>query len=123
MMTHIARSEVQDDIKYLDLGFEEERKFFTFTMNSLGLSYTDQFPSDYKIAGFSIVRSLDSVEYDRSTYDLLACVGDIGGLEGAVLLFGGFLIQSFTGFLATVYLMPHIFYYRPAAQPEEVGQY
>ena len=102
MKTFIESSDVTDDIKYLDIGIEEQRDFFSFSLDSLGLSYIDDFPSNYKFAGFSIVRKLDAVLYDRSTYDFLACIGDIGGLEGIILLFGGFLISHFTGFLATV---------------------
>ena len=78
----------------------------------MDLSYSDEFPQNYKIAGFSVFRHLDSIVYNRQTYDFLACLGDIGGLEGITLLIGGALIGSITEFLATVYLMPHIFYYR-----------
>ena len=39
------------------------------------------------------MRNLDAVQYDRSTYDLLACIGDIGGLEAIVLLIGGLFIK------------------------------
>ena len=83
---------MSDDIRYLDFGLEDERDFFKYSLESLELSYIDHFPQNYKIAGFSIIRNLDSVQYDRSTYDLLACIGDIGGLEGAILLIGGFII-------------------------------
>ena len=123
MKTFIEHNEVDDEIKYLDINDSEKRDFFSYSMETLSLSYIDQFPHNYKIAGFSIFRNLDSVQYNRSTYDLLACIGDIGGLEGAVLLFGGYLMKWFSSFLATVYFMPHIFYYRTNAQPEEVVQY
>lgn len=66
------------------------------------------------------MRNLDAVQYDRSTYDLLACIGDIGGLEAIVLLIGGLFIKQIANFLATVYLMPHIFYYRPECEAEDV---
>ena len=56
-------------------------------------SYQDEFPHYYKIAGFSIFRNLDRVRYDRSTYDILACLGDIGGLEGILLLMASALIS------------------------------
>ena len=93
MKTFIENSAVTDEIRYLDIGIEDKHKFFQFSLETLGLSYMDLFPQDYKIAGFSIIRNLDSIGYDRSTYDLLACMGDIGGLEGIVILFGGFLIK------------------------------
>ena len=120
MKTYIETNEVQDEIQYLDLGFEEERGFFQYTIESLGLSYVDQFPHNYKFAGFSIMRNLDAVQYDRSTYDLLACIGDIGGLEAIILLIGGLFIKQIANFFATVYLMPHIFYYRPECEAEDV---
>ena len=106
---------MSDDIRYLDFGLEDEREFFKYSLDSLELSYIDQFPQNYKIAGFSIIRNLDSVHYDRETYDLLACISDIGGLECAILLIGALIMKQFTGFLATVYYMPYIFYYRPSS--------
>jgi len=102
MKTFIETSEITDDIKYMDIGIEDKMDFFTFTLEALGLSYMDNFPKSYKFAGFSIIRNLDAVQYARATYDILACIGDIGGLEGIILMFGGFLISRITSFLVTV---------------------
>jgi hypothetical protein len=61
MKTFIESDQVSDDIRYLDFGLEDERDFFKYSLDSLELSYIDQFPQNYKIAGFSIIRNLDSV--------------------------------------------------------------
>jgi len=50
--------------------------------------------------------------FGRSTYDILAFLGDVGGLEGITILICGTFIAKITGFLATVFMMPHLFYYR-----------
>jgi hypothetical protein len=47
-------------------------------------------------------------------------LGDIGGLEGMVLILGGVLIRKITDFLSTVYMMPHIYYYREKNKSENV---
>ena len=85
------------------------------------MSYTDDFEGgNYKIAGFSVFRHFDRIVFGRSTYDILAFLGDVGGLEGISLLIGGFIIAKLTGFLATVAMMPHLFYYRRYGRSEEV---
>jgi hypothetical protein len=64
---------VVDEIKYLHIGFEKVREFFTFQPTEFMLSYDDDFEAGtQKIAGLSIHRSLDKTVIERSTYDLLA---------------------------------------------------
>jgi len=92
------KSLVEDETDYLDIGFSKMREFFSFSLHNLDLSYQDTFPSKYKIAGFSVFRHLDVTVYNRSTYDVLACLGDIGGLEGIILILGGLLIKKITEF-------------------------
>ena len=86
----------------------------------MGISYENVFPSYYKIAGFSVFRHLDRVVIQRETYDILALFGDIGGLEAITLVIGGAFISRITDFLATVYLMPYLFYYRKNETAEDV---
>jgi hypothetical protein len=92
MQTYIENNHVEDEIRYLDLGIQEARDFFQYTLTNLNLSYLDNFKTNYKIAGFSVFRKFDSIVFSRATYDILAFLGDVGGLEGIVLLLGGALI-------------------------------
>ena len=41
MITYIEDKAVEDEIRYLDLGFQDEREFFTYELKELGLSYID----------------------------------------------------------------------------------
>ena len=58
--------------------------------------------------------------FGRATYDFLALLGDVGGLEGIVLLICGALISKTTSFLLTAYMIPSMFYYRKNAQAEDI---
>jgi hypothetical protein len=64
-----------------------------------GLSYQDDFEAGtQKIAGFSIYRSLNKTVIQRSTYDLLAFLGDVGGLEAIIMIIGGAIASKLTSF-------------------------
>ena len=77
------------------------RTFFSYELSQLGLSYVDDFTTKYKIAGFSVFRHFDQRVYGRATYDFLAFLGDVGGLEGITLLIGGLFISRLTSFFLT----------------------
>ena len=49
-------------------------------MSKLGLSYADSWPEYYKLSGTTIFRSTDFENIDRTTYDVLDYLGDVGGL-------------------------------------------
>ena len=55
------------------------------------MSYNDNFPSFYKIAGMSIFRDGDLHVVARETYDAFALFGDIGGVNEIIYLLGVFL--------------------------------
>ena len=118
MSTYVETNVVEDEIRYLDLGIEDVRDFFNVKLTKLGLSYDDDFElGNYKIAGLSVFRQYDQVVYGRSIYDILAFLGDVGGLEGIVLLIGGVLIAKMAAFMVTVKMAPHLFYYRKNNEP------
>jgi hypothetical protein len=50
--------------------------------------------------------------FQRTTYDALAFLGDVGGIIKATLLIGDVLIGPLTGFLVTVFMMPYLFYFK-----------
>lgn len=82
--------------------------------DKLTLSYSDDFEKDYKIAGLTIFAHFDHGVISRSTYDTLAFLGDVGGLEGILVLIGGMLISPITSFLLTFILMPFLYISRDA---------
>jgi len=105
---------LNDEVSYLDIGFAAPREFFTYSPSALGLSYSDEFGPDkyYKTAGFTIFRNFDFVVYNRATYDVLAFLGDVGGLEGILFLILGAVIAKTTGFFTTFRLLPDLYYER-----------
>lgn len=96
---YVKSKSVVDEIKYLYIGADEVREFFSFEPTALGLSYVDNYEGGrYKVAGFTIFRSLSKTVISRSTYDLLAFLGDVGGLEAIIIVLGGALVGKFTSF-------------------------
>jgi hypothetical protein len=84
---------VSDEIYYLDIGAEIERDFFSFDITNLQLSYADDFEATYKIAGMTIFRELDLEITKRTTYDFLSFLGDVGGLDGILIIVGYLMIN------------------------------
>jgi len=66
----------------------------------------------YKIAGLSVYRDFNKLVYSRKTYDVLAFLGDVGGIVKCILMIGDVFISPFTTFLVAVFMMPHLFYYK-----------
>lgn len=123
MVSYVENQAVEDEIRYLDIGIQDDRDFFSYKLGGLGLSYSDDFQTEYKIAGFSVFRNFDRIVFGRATYDFLAFLGDVGGLEGITLLIGGSMISRYTSFLLTVTMMPYIFYFRKNALPLEIEKH
>jgi hypothetical protein len=98
MSTYVGIKQIEDGINYFDLGVSEARHFFTHSMTSLGLSYTDDFYGNYKIAGLSVFRDLDKITYDRSVYDFAAFMSDVGGIDSIFWLLGALCIGGATMF-------------------------
>ena len=65
-------------------------------MDPLGMSYENDYPSNYKVAGYSFMRSLDQVQVSRRTYDLLDFGKDIGGLDKILMTIFSFLVGRFS---------------------------
>ena len=50
---------IEDEIDYLQVKEPEEIEFFTYKVTPLAKSYEKRYPEFYKIAGYSIFRTLD----------------------------------------------------------------
>jgi hypothetical protein len=64
----------------VDLGQFEEREFYSYDITKSGLSYADTWPEYFKLSGTTIFRNKNLRTIDRSTYDFLNFLGDVGGL-------------------------------------------
>jgi hypothetical protein len=121
MRSYVNVDELVDEIAYLRLGQKEVYDIVTIEHGQLALSYIDDFTSgNWKIAGFSLYRHLNQIQYTRATYDFLTMLGDIGGLYKALFLFGGLFLKPLLDFMKTVIKMPFLFYYRVNAEQETV---
>lgn len=120
MQTFVDVTGIGDDIKYLDIGLTEIREFFTYRTASLSLSYSDNINSYYKIAGFTVFRNFNYLSISRSTYDILAFLGDVGGLEGILILIGGFVIARLTSFLVVFLYIPYLYFTRTTSDDSSV---
>jgi len=112
MQSFLNSMSISDEILYLDIGLAIPRDFYEYEPTQLGLSYSDDFEGYYKIAGFTVFRSLDTKVITRSVYDILNFLGDVGGLEGILLLIGGAMVGTFSGFAGTNLFMTKAFYTR-----------
>ena len=91
MQTKMQINSVEDETAWFNFGDEAEQTFYSFEKSELGLSYNDNFPTQYKIAGMSIFRDGDLHVVARETYDTFALLGDIGGVNEIIYLLGVFL--------------------------------
>jgi hypothetical protein len=56
------------------------------------------------------MRNLHYTVVTRTTYDILNCIGDIGGLESVLLIIGGLMLSRLSNFTAVAFFMQNIFY-------------
>ena len=82
MQSYITINQVNDDSKLHSFLYDDNspKNYFQYDINNLGLSYRDNFPTAWRIAGVSIYRNLNRQVTDRKIYDFLNYLGDIGGL-------------------------------------------
>lgn len=73
------------------------------------MSTWNQFPDRYKICGVQIVMSHDLDVYNRSSYDLLQYLGEIGGIVEFFILFGVLIIGWFNKFNANSFLVSMLY--------------
>lgn len=70
MKTFLRMQMVEDETSLFNYGQEKELDFYSFNKERLELSYNDEFPSAYKIAGLTIFRDFDLRITSRATYDM-----------------------------------------------------
>jgi len=79
-MNIVRVNELDDETSYINYGQEVSRKYMNFNMKPNEWSSNTQYPEKYKF--FSVNWQLDQDIYkiERSTYDLLDLIGDVGGV-------------------------------------------
>jgi hypothetical protein len=87
---------VADEIDYIQTGQYEDRLLYELGIGKPQTSSWDSFPERYKFIGAEIQLNFDTIKETRSTYDLLALAGDIGGLKEALTWFGILLVGWYT---------------------------
>lgn len=117
MLTFFNSMAVMDEIDYLDIGVVTPRLFSSYSLTSLGLSYSDEFTGYYKIAGFTVFRNLNYQVVTRSVYDVLNFLGDVGGLEGILIMFGGWFVSTISSFAGIGFFMSGTFYTHKLKNP------
>ena len=75
---------------------------------SLWPSSSNVWPN-YKFIGIEIIFNPDLKTIDRQTYDLLMFLGDVGGLDFSMYIFGWLLISSYSQFNAYANLISFLF--------------
>jgi hypothetical protein len=87
---------VSDSSEYLRIGSPEVTDYIQIEMAPMGMSYENDYPSNFKVAGYSFMRSLDQVQVTRRTYDLLDFGKDLGGLDKILMTVFSFLVGHFS---------------------------
>jgi hypothetical protein len=93
MENNVQKHLVKDEITYLDLGLTSVKEFTTHNFGSISLSHEDDFDNYYKIVGITIVANPNRITVERSVYDFLNFLRDVGGLNGILVIFGSHLIS------------------------------
>jgi hypothetical protein len=76
------------------------------------LSYSDNFPEYYKIAGVSVFLDFDLHSTSRSLYSLFDFFGDLGGLNEILFLIGVYITSYWTKAGAYRYAWHSLYYMR-----------
>ena len=115
MQSYITINQVNDAQKLLSFKLDDEshKKYFQYDTNNLGLSYKDTFPSRWRIAGVSIFRNLNRQVTDRNIYGFLNYLGDIGGLQGILLLTGKLFAGAYFSFTANEFFLTKLYHNKP----------
>ena len=108
MSTHIHVNEVEEEIDYLQIGQTEEHTFYGWSHEEPGISSYNTFP-EYKFMSIEIYHHNDKLMIDRSTYSILECFGDIGGLIEFTYYIRYFLLLPFTKFTLSSTLLSSLF--------------
>ena len=109
MSSNIHLNEVEDEIDYFQVGQTDTDLFFEMTIQLPESSSWNIYPERYKFIGLEVYFHYDKLLISRSTYSILECLGDIGGLAECVYYIGYFLLLPFTKFTLDSKLLSNIF--------------
>jgi hypothetical protein len=80
----------------VQIGQVEEYELFQINFGGLGPSSWTIFPNKYKFIGIDFLVDSNVIMASRTTYDLLALAGDIGGLKEVLSWVGILLVSWYT---------------------------
>lgn len=119
MSAYIKQSNVRTSQLYQIGDLNASKKFYTFLINKLEISFSDDFPQEYKVAGVTIYRDFDVSVINRSNYSLLDFMSDLGGLNYLIFLSGTSFVALFSRFQANNFYISKLYFYK---REEEVDQ-
>jgi hypothetical protein len=102
MSAYIKQSNVRTSQLYQIGDLNASKKFYTFLINKLDLSFSDDFPQQYKVAGVTIYR-----DFDVSVINYL------------IFLSGTSFVALFSRFQANNFYISKLYFYK---REEEVDQ-
>ena len=82
----------------------------TWEPGELGISYSDDFTSYYKIAGFTVFNNYRETFIMRTTYDGFSALSDFGGFIIALVILVVLLSSFVFSTYAKAYFMSKLFY-------------
>ena len=116
---------LEDESSYLQYGQTVETEYFNFKMKETLPSGWINYPTEaspntlYKFISVEINLSLDLISWERSTYNVLDWLGDLGGLYDALFILLKALLSPIAGFTLYSTLLTKFFRFR-ASEPEVV---
>ena len=109
MSSNIHLNEVEDEIDYFQVGQTDEDSFFEMTIGLPESSSWNIWPERYKFIGLEVYFHYDKLLISRSTYSILECLGDIGGLVECIYYGCYCLLFPFTKFALDSKLLSNLF--------------
>jgi hypothetical protein len=100
---------IVDEIAPIQTGNVVEKNQTTLSPGEMNFSGWIDFPTKYKFTGMEILLDFNVKMIQRSSYDILSLLGDIGGLLGTLQYIGFLLTSWFTERFAKSIITQNLF--------------
>lgn len=80
---------------WIDLGIPTKDVFYSPYFGSKKISGWVQYPDHYRITGFELMIRFDVAQISRDSYDILAWLGDVGGIMQGLEWIGLLIVGSY----------------------------
>ena len=96
-------------MNFLNIGQYHEKKYMQLSMGPNEESSWTDYPYQYKFMSFHFLLDLDILHTDRTSYDVLNMLGDVGGILGLFLTIFRFISSPFAMFRLKAILTSRLF--------------